>query len=237
MYVLSANIALSAQTANLNSDITLKQQIKNSLKRLSSSIKEHGTYIGLEDWEICDKTVFCEYENNVISKTTSKPVTGIVVKLDKTGEYSSKPTNYIRWKCSYINGKRDGIFREYSKGKLLSEKNYKDGELDGISKNFMVGYTETEYAKGVILHSKQYSTQTLGQEVVIEKKYENGRLSYSVTKRNNKKFEENFYENGEIVKSKTYYDSGKIFKEMIWKNSQIVKTINYYENGKSWVTY
>ena len=175
----SITVVTSKDIVNVN--------IPRALKRFGDDIKvEHVYTLGL-DWKICDEDVFCEHEDNVISIKTSEPVTGVVVKLE-TDNYSVNRKKYVVWKCDYIDGKRNGLCKEYSGERVRSITHYVDGIKEGPFKQYKSRgtYAEGTYVNGQIEgHLKTF--------------YSDGSIYIDST-----------YKDGFPIKMKTYSEDGKL---------------------------
>ena len=190
--LLSALMVFSYVTPSHSLEVVTKKDTVNvhlpkAFKRMGEAIRWEQKYtLGL-DWEVCDETVFCEHEDNVISKKSSEPVTGVVVKLE-TDNYSIQRKKYVVWKCNYTRGKRDGLCKEYSGERIKTITHYVDGKKEGPFKVYKSAgtYSEGTYVNGQIEgHLKTF--------------YSNGSIYTDLT-----------YKDGFPVKMKTYSRNGKL---------------------------
>ena len=98
--------------------------IPYTLSRLQKEARDFHLMREVDNWEVCGETLFCEHTDNVISKRTKEPFTGIAIQFN-----TFEGLKYIAWQAEYNNGKRDGICQEYVLGKRTHEKKYKNGQL------------------------------------------------------------------------------------------------------------
>jgi len=125
-----------------------------------------------------------------------------------------KKSGALRELIPFINGKMNGIGREYNiDGELECERPYIDGEENGVEKNYYTSgelYMETTFKKG-----KRNGLQKLY--------YKSGKLLE----------EDHFKNDNEIGISKVYFEEGKVNAEYPYKKGErngVAKM--YYYDGK-----
>lgn len=124
------------------------------------------------------------------------------------GEYGK----YVAEEIPYINGKINGISKEYYKGgKLKYEIPYTNNKINGVMK----GYWETSALAG------KYPYTNDEKNGVVKGYYENGRLAGETPFTNGK-------ENGV---EKRYDENGKIESETTYTNGVVDTTKNYDKYG------
>ena len=95
----------------------------------------------------------------------------------------------LRWEANYKGHKQEGFSREYYRsGGLKSEVNYKDGQKEGI--------TKTYYVSGELRGEANYKEGK--QEGLTKEYYRNGEIFYIDT-----------YKDDQLIKKKTYDETGK----------------------------
>ncbi|WP_300394405.1 hypothetical protein [Fusobacterium sp.] len=161
------------------------------------------------------------------------------VEKEKNGEYKLySPKGNLVLDYNYKDGEFDGIQREYylDSKDILSEKNYKNG--------VPIGEHITYYKNGKIETYKRYGDNerreaditydnTGKKEKYFEKK---GDVSFYEDYKNGKltKKSELYFSGDEVVKSyeETYYDNGNLKNKVVEdKKLLLEKYENYYENG------
>lgn len=114
-----------------------------------------------------------------------------------------KNSDQVRWHDIYVNGKRDGILREwYESGYLAYEHSYKNEVLDGVSK----GYWSNGNIRWIVNNVK-------GDRHGEDKEWwENGQL---------RKKTDFYYEkiHGHVIQ---WDESGKVIVHETWKNNEFI---------------
>ena len=160
---------------------------------------------------------------------------------------------------NYKNGELDGKFREYSDGKLVVDRNYKDGKQWSAVTRRRSGLVQTdvEYYKngeptgkwvsklsdGTLREEREYKANGTS---VRKEYYDTGRLSKMVHYKGEKYqgdyqlynsdgilIEEGTYDNDFPTMKKTYYPNGKLKTESYYQNNeQHGKYASYDERGR-----
>lgn len=151
--------------------------------------------------------------NNQFDKGSNIENTNIITK--KTESFKDYyPSGKLKTKGQLIDNKKTGKWVSYyENGELKSERNYKEGELDGYQK---MNYSQVLYMEG---HLKK------GIKVGTWKSYfkETEQLKYL------KHFDDDGNATGEW---KNYYDSGELFDIQNYSNNKASgKQIEYFKNG------
>ena len=118
-----------------------------------------------------------------------KPFTGVAFDVYYNGD--------LAWEGNYEAGKLDGLRKEWDEnGQLLSEANYKDGEM----------ISSKSYRSNGQLDSEYYYTD--GEIILFKVFNNNGQLKYDAN-----------FEAGEIVSGKDYNSNGEVINEYNFKDS------------------
>lgn len=126
---------------------------------------------------------------------------GIIKEFLKNGKIKSE--------TSYVNGKKEGVFREYHNGKIKSEIYYKDDILDGSYRTYYP-------TKGTLQEEFNY---VAGEKEGEQKTYySNGKIK-----------SERFYKNNKYHGIHRFYqENGELESEKTWKNGQLDGISNSY---------
>ncbi len=175
-----------------------------------------ATYFDLDD----DSTTYMRFTDSVLIW-----IEGRVKNGNRVGVYTfhlvdrmDHSKKYKIWEQTFGNDKLDGQWRTYNlRGGLVSSDTYKNGSLNGISKNYWIDgkflIEETEYLED--------------QSTYITKKYYENKKLKSESSFKNKKL------NGV---SKKYYENGNIQEYAEFKDDYFDGTRKYfYENGQLWI--
>ena len=131
-----------------------------------------------------------------------------------------------------ISGCPDGIQRKYWNGQLVKEGSWKDGDKDGLFKNYYTNgnlQMEKLYQNGKIKYSKYYYENG---NLLSEEKIELSKTYYKSYYKNGNLQDETTRQDGIIKHHKYYYENGNLQSEMVHKSEKddgFSKT--YYENG------
>lgn len=216
LILLPVTISLSVNIFSQNQPDTLKGTFNGpyELKTEDGRILYKGTFAyGLRtgDWEIWDREhVFCQYKNGVLH-----------------GYYKEKKGDILDKEWSYVNGKRNGIQKEFhSNAKLQLEYSMVDDMLEGSYKEYgsdgKLKY-DLQFKNGK-RHGKSIRYREDGVKKYFEIEFKNGLA--------NGLFIE--YDHNGLVKSKgpmlhgkrdgnwEFYENGKPDETAVYKNGVVI---------------
>ena len=173
------------------------------------------------------------YYENIFGKTT--PYSGSIFFLDSLGD--------VILEGNLNNGKKEGIFKSYDSGLLLSEQNYKNGKLDGLS----TFYNDNEPLIGRVIQKSNYKDGI--QDGITTTYHINSQMNKSIIRNpdtnevinlSDKKFpstyfsyREDTYKNGLLNGVSTSYDrDNRKFLETNYRNGKEVGPLKRFENDR-----
>jgi antitoxin component YwqK of YwqJK toxin-antitoxin module len=116
--------------------------------------------------------------------------------------------------CFYKENKKDGFAREYYKGSLVKTLNYKDGQLDGETRQYGL--------EGKLISTIIYIENIPFQGTLYE--YDNYHHLTSITN----------YNNGKLDGEQKYFEEGTLFEAKIFNHGIILKK-TFFLNDQSYV--
>jgi antitoxin component YwqK of YwqJK toxin-antitoxin module len=189
-----------------------------------------------------------EYEDGtligrIITSDKIEEKDGILFAKGQTEPYygtveAYNDNNILISEKNYLDGELDGLSKTYDEnGRLVVENNYAKGKLDGISKDYDENGNEfsSEYKEGKLLAKAIDANQSEEINGVL---YEKGKSDVAFTGtvvflRNGRKQSEKTYKNGKLDGTEIeFYNNGNPKVETIWKDGVAEKKMEYNNNGQ-----
>ncbi|MDR3259674.1 MAG: glycine zipper 2TM domain-containing protein [Fusobacteriaceae bacterium] len=189
-----------------------------------------------------------EYEEGTLigrtiigDKTVEKD--GLLYAKEQTEPYYGtvvvyNENNVLVSEKDYLDGELSGLSKTYDEsGRLIAVSNYEKGKLEGISKDYDENGNEfaSEYKDGEILTRSIDADQTEEINGVL---YEKGKADVAFTGkvvflRNGRKQSEKAYKSGKLDGTEVeFYNNGNPKVETIWKDGVAEKKTEYNNNGQ-----
>ena len=151
----------------------------------------------------------------------------------RNGKYKEYDINGIlRFEIEYLNGKKNGKYKKYDEeGNLIVKAEYSNGKSNRRYKDYYEKgklRMECEYVNGKLMNVLYYDKNS----GIINEVHEGNGIIKEKNQEGQTLFEVE-YVNGTIKKMKHYYDKGKLkVEEYLNERNNINKIKEYYKNGQ-----